>query len=54
MNRDKRQKGKLTDKGEIKKVSGCIFIKSYNKLPGLKHYWSGKEPLGNNARLNYD
>lgn len=49
MNKGRKHKEKLTDKGEIQKLLGCIFIMSYNKLPGIKHYWSGKESLGNRA-----
>lgn len=38
---------KKTDKGEIQKVIGCMFVMSYNKLPGLKHYWSQQKSMGN-------
>ncbi|XP_039967518.1 piggyBac transposable element-derived protein 4-like [Bactrocera tryoni] len=43
---------KLTDKGEMQKIIGCMLIMSYNKLPGLKHYWSQKESMGNRTIEN--
>lgn len=47
LNKEKKRKEKMTDIGEIQKLFGCIFIMSYNHLPGLKHYWSQKESMGN-------
>lgn len=43
---------KLTDKGEMQKIIGCMLIMSYNKHPGLKHYWSRKESMGNRTIEN--
>lgn len=47
LNKAKKSNELRTDKGEIQKLMGCIFIMSFNKLPGLKHYWSQKESMGN-------
>ena len=37
MNKCRKYKESLTDKGEIQELIGCIFM-SCNKLPALKHY----------------
>lgn len=46
-NKSKKRKEKKIDKGELQKLFGCMFIMSYNNLPGLKHYWSQRESMGN-------
>ncbi|XP_067138764.1 piggyBac transposable element-derived protein 4-like [Centruroides vittatus] len=52
LNKAKKKKEKLTDKGEIQKMLGCMLIMSYNHLPSLKNYWSQKESMGNRSIQN--
>lgn len=42
-NTKKKKEKKKTDKGEIQKLIGCMFIMSYNKQPALR---SQRESMG--------
>ncbi|XP_050316101.1 piggyBac transposable element-derived protein 4-like [Anthonomus grandis grandis] len=49
LNQLKKRNEKMTNKGKIQKLFGCMFIMCYNRLPSLKNYWSKKESMGNST-----